>query len=96
VGHTPSTKQRLSGTHVLLALIGWGLQMLFGVVAFASGLVAPPIGVAIIISLWAATALISLLYWRRASWVALACGLSAAMLILATVIVGDLVYGWTA
>jgi len=90
------TRQRLSATHVLLSLFGWGIQALFGLVAFASGLIAPPVGVAIIIFLWCATAVVSLTLWRRAPWVALACGLGAAALILATITIGDLVFGWTA
>lgn len=89
-------KQRLSATHILLSLIGWGVQALFGLVAFTSGLIAPPVGVAIIILFWCATAVISLTQWRRAPWVALACGLGAAALILTTVTIGDLVFGWTA
>ena len=43
--------------HLLYTLVGWGLQLVFGFLAFASGLVAPPAGVAVIIATWAATAI---------------------------------------
>jgi hypothetical protein len=93
---TTPTDSRLSVVHIVLSLVGWGVQVLFGLFALVSGLVAPPVGVAVIFALWLVTAVLSLVYWKRAPWVALACGLGAAGLIITTLMIGDVVFGWTA
>ena len=86
----------ISPRHLLYSLVGWGLQAVFGVLAFASGLVAPPGGVAVIIVVWAATAIYSLVGWRRTPWIPLGMGLLSGALVVAIIAFGGAVLGWNA
>ena len=94
----PSTDRstEISPRHLLYSLVGWGLQAVFGVLAFASGLVAPPWGVAVIIGVWVITAIYSIWGWRRSPWIPLGMGLLAGGLIVAIIAFGGAVLGWNA
>ena len=92
----PSTSRELTPRHVLYTLVGWGLQAVFGVLAFASGLVAPPGGVAVIVAVWAITAVYSIAGWRRTPWIPLGMGLLSGVLIVAIIAFGGAVLGWNA
>jgi hypothetical protein len=91
-----SSHPQLTPRHVLYSLVGWGLQAVFGVLAFASGLVAPPGGVAVIIAVWAITALYSIARWRRTPLIPLGMGLLSGVLIVAIIAFGGAVLGWNA
>lgn len=62
----------------------------------ASGLVAPPWGVALLLALWAAGwwPLAALL--RRRSWLSLSAAPAAVAVWVLVVFVGDILLGWTA
>jgi len=90
------TRPEMTPRHLLYTLVGWGLQLVFGFLAFASGLVAPPAGVAVIIATWAATAIYSVMKWRQTPWIPLAMGVLAGALWVAIVSFGDAFLGWTA
>lgn len=92
----PEPESGISPRHLLYSLVGWGLHAAFGVIAFASGLVAPPAGVAVIISVWAITAVYSVVNWRRTPWIPLGMGLLAGVMIVGIIAVGGAVLGWNA
>ena len=91
-----SGSTELTPRHLLYSLVGWGLQAMFGVLAFASGLVAPPGGVAVIVAVWVVTAIYSIAGWRRSSWIPLRMGLLSGVLIVAIIAFGGAVLGWNA
>ena len=95
---TPDTGSRkeISPRHLLYSLVGWGLQAVFGFLALASGLVAPPAGVAVIVGVWAATAIYSVMNWRRTPWIPLGMGLLSGVSFVAIVAFGGAVLGWNA
>lgn len=86
----------ISPRHLLYSLVGWGLQAVFGVMAFASGLIAPPWGVVVIITVWLATALYSIARWRRTAWIPLGMGLLCGLLIVAIISFGGAFLDWNA
>ena len=86
----------ISPRHLLYTLVGWGLHAVFGVLAFASALVAPPGGVAVILSIWSLTAVYSVLRWRRTPWIPLGMSLLAGAGIVAIIAFGGAVLGWNA
>ena len=88
--------QELTPRHLLYSLVGWGLQAAFGILAMASGLVAPPYGVAVIIAVWLATAIYSIMGWRRSPLIPLGMGLLAGVLIVAIIAFGGAVLDWNA
>lgn len=90
-----STKE-ITPRHLLYSLVGWGLQATFGVLAFASGLVAPPAGVALIVAVWLATAAFSIARWKRTPLIPLGMGLLAGVLIVAIIAFGGAFLGWNA
>jgi len=89
-------QSEISPRHLLYSLVGWALQAVFGVLALASGLVAPPAGVAVIISVWLITAAYSVLRWRRTPWIPLGMGLLAGFSIVAIIAFGGAVLDWNA
>jgi len=95
---TPEAPSRpeLTPRHVLYSLVGWGLQAVFGVLAFASGLVAPPAGVAVIVAVWVITAVYSIVGWRRTPWIPLGMGLLSGALIVGIIAFGGAALGWNA
>ncbi|MCP3974106.1 MAG: hypothetical protein GY720_06395 [bacterium] len=90
------TRNEISPRHLLYSLVGWGLQAVFGFLALASGLVAPPAGVAVIVGVWAATAVYSIMNWRRTPWIPLGMGLLSGVSFVAIVAFGGAVLGWNA
>ncbi len=90
------TPNEISPRHLLYSLVGWGLQAVFGFLALASGLVAPPAGVAVIVGVWAATAVYSIMNWRRTPWIPLGMGLLSGVSFVAIVAFGGAVLGWNA
>lgn len=93
-GTTGTTE--LSSRHVLYTLVGWGLQAVFGVLAFASGLIAPLAGVAVIVAVWVITAAYSVWRWRRTPWIPLGMGVLAGLAIISIIAFGGAVLGWNA
>lgn len=92
----PIERTEISPRHLLYTLVGWGLQLLFGVLAVASGLVAPPGGVAVIITVWGMTAVYSIAGWRRTPWIPLGMGMLSGVLVVAIISFGGAVLGWNA
>jgi len=92
----PPARPEVTPRHLLYTLVGWGLQAVFGFLSFASGLVAPPAGVAVIIAAWAATAIYSVMRWRQTPWIPLAMGLLAGTLWVAIVSLGGAFLDWNA
>ena len=88
--------RELTPRHLLYSLVGWGLQAAFGILAVASGLVAPPYGVMIIMAVWLATAVYSVLRWRRTPLIPLGMGLLAGVLIVSIIAFGGAVLDWNA
>ncbi len=86
----------ISPRHLLYTLVGWGLQAVFGFLALASGLVAPTAGVAVIVAVWAVTAIYSVMNWRRTPWIPLGMGLLSGVSFVAIVAFGGAVLGWNA
>ena len=91
-----ATKPELTPRHLLYSLVGWGLQAVFGVLAFASGLVAPPAGVAVLVAVWLLTAAYSIARWRRTPMVPLGMGLLAGVLIVGIIAFGGAFLDWNA
>lgn len=89
-------RKQLTPRHLLYSLVGWALQAAFGLLAFASGLVAPPGGVLLIVMIWLVTAVVSIAGWRRTPWVPLGMGLLAGVLIVGIIVFGGAVLGWNA
>ncbi len=87
---------QISARHLLYSLVGWGLQAVFGVLAFASGLVAPPAGVAVIVAVWILTAAYSVVRWKRTPMVPLGMGLLAGVLIVGIIAFGGAFLDWNA
>jgi len=93
---TPESASGISARHLLYSLVGWGLQAAFGLLAFASGLVAPPAGVAVIITVWILTAAYSIARWKRTPMIPLGMGLLAGVLIVAIIAFGGAFLDWNA
>ena len=89
-------RSELTPRHLLYSLVGWGLQAVFGVLAFASGLVAPPAGVAVIVLVWILTAAYSIARWRRTPMIPLGMGLLAGALIVGIIAFGGAFLDWNA
>lgn len=89
-------RAEISPRHLLYSLVGWGLQAVFGVLAFASGLVAPPAGVVVIIAIWLATAVYSVARWKRTPLIPLGMGLLAGVLIVGIISFGGAFLDWNA
>ena len=87
---------QLSATHVLFALIGLALHLTMGVFVAASGLVAPPWGVAVLAAVWIATAVLSLRRWRRQMFMPLLMAAAVALAWIGLVAFGGAVLGWQA
>lgn len=87
---------QISPRHLLYSLVGWGLQAVFGVLAFASGLVAPPAGVAVIVGVWILTAGYSIARWKRTPMIPLGMGLLAGVLIVGIIAFGGAFLDWNA
>lgn len=92
----PGASEPISARHLLYSLVGWALQSVFGLLAFASGLVAPPVGVAVIVTVWIVTAVVSVARWRRSPLIPLGMGVLVGILIIGILAFGDAVLGWTA
>jgi hypothetical protein len=88
--------RKITPRHLLYTLVGWGLQAAFGLLSLASGLVAPPAGVAVIITMWAATAIYSVMKWRQSPWIPLGMGVLAGVLWVTIVAFGGAFLGWNA
>lgn len=93
---TSQDPTEISPRHLLYSLVGWGLQAVFGVLAFSSGLVAPPAGVAVIVAVWVVTAIVSIARWRRTPLVPLGMGLLSGVLIVAIISFGGAFLDWNA
>jgi len=89
-------KGQISPRHLLYSLVGWGLHGVFGVLAFASGLVAPPAGVAVIVTVWILTAAYSIARWKRTPMIPLGMGLLAGVLIVGIIAFGGAFLDWNA
>ncbi|NND03559.1 MAG: hypothetical protein HKN91_12310 [Acidimicrobiia bacterium] len=89
-------KSEISPRHLLYSLVGWGLQAMFGVLAFASGLVAPPAGVAVIVLVWILTAAYSVVRWKRTPLIPLGMGLLAGVLVVGIIAFGGAFLDWNA
>ena len=92
----PEEAGQISPRHLLYSLVGWGLQAVFGVLAFSSGLVAPPAGVAVIVAVWILTAAYSIARWKRSAMVPLGMGLLAGVLIVGIIAFGGAFLDWNA
>lgn len=92
----PKESPQITPRHLLYSLVGWGLQAVFGVFAFASGLVAPPGGVAVIVAVWVLTAGYSIARWRRTPLIPLGMGLLAGVLIVGIIAFGGAFLDWNA
>jgi len=89
-------RYEISPRHLLYTLVGWALQAVFGVLALASGLVAPPPAAALIIGIWVASAAYSMMRWRRSMWIPLGMSLIAVTAFLVIVGLGGIFFGWSA
>lgn len=89
-------RSELTPRHLLYSLVGWGLQAVFGVLAFASGLVAPAGGVAVIVLVWIVTAAYSVARWRRTALIPLGMGLLSGVLIVGIIAFGGAFLDWNA
>jgi hypothetical protein len=90
------TDPELTPTHLLFALIGLALHLVMGVFVVASGLVAPPWGVAVLVAVWLAAAAWAGIRWRRSMFAPLTAAVGTAAFWILFVGAGDAFLGWTA
>ncbi len=90
------TRAELSSAHRLFALIGAGLHLAVGFLVFASPLVAPPWGVAVLWVAWLTGVVAGLRVWRRWIFGALLTGAATAVFWVLFILFGDVALGWSA
>lgn len=86
----------LTPVHVLFVLIGAALHLVVGFFVAASGLVAPPWGVAILVVVWVIGAVVALRRWRSSMFVPLIVACATAVFWIGLVAFGGAVLGWNA
>lgn len=86
----------VSGRHRALAIAGVLLMLAAGFLVFASLLVAPPWGVAVLWVAWISTAVWAIRTWRRQAFRVLVAGAFVTVFWVGFVLFGDVVLGWTA
>jgi hypothetical protein len=86
----------LTPTHLLFTLIGVASHLVVGVLVAASGLVAPFWGVMVLMVVWLAAAVVTVMKWRERMFIPLLMAIGTAVFWIAFVSFGDAVLGWTA
>lgn len=86
----------LTPRHALYALVGAALLLVMGVLVIASGLVAPPWAVGVLVALWLVGLVDSLRRWRTGMYVPLLWGVGIGLAWVALISLGGAVLGWTA
>src|SRR5687768_9452622 len=94
---TPTPGSERSGARRPGEWIALGLQVLVGLFPYgASGLVAPPAGLAVLALVWLAL-FVALWRWRPANqWLALLVPVGAVALWYVVISLGEAIFGWTA
>lgn len=87
-------RDELSPRHLLYALVGAALQLVMGVFVLASGLVAPPWAVALLVAVWLLGVVSSLRSWRDKMFSPLLWGVVVGVVWVGVVSVGGAVLGW--
>jgi len=103
VRHSPVTlpavdqpAPELTQRHLLYALVGAGLLLAVGVLVFASNLVAPLWAVILLIGVWVAAVVASVVTWRHKPWMPLLAALGVAAAWMALISFGGAVLDWRA
>ena len=81
-------------THLIVARVGAGVQLLAGVLVAFSSLVAPLWGVAVLWAVWIATTVWGVRNWRRSFFAPFIAVGVMAIFWVAFLNFGDLVLGW--
>lgn len=84
----------LTPRHLLYALVGAGLMLAVGVLVVSSGLVAPLWAVVLLIAVWLAAAVASVVTWRRKPWMPLLAAIGVAAIWVALLSFGGSVLDW--
>lgn len=90
------TSHELSPRHLLYLLVGSALIAVMGVLVFASGLIVPPWGVAVLAAAWIAAVVAALRTWRSRMFGPLLAGVAIATFWVVFVLAGEALFGWTA
>ena len=92
----PAQPPELTPRRVLYALVGLALHLTAGFVMLVSGLVAPPWAVVMMLFVWAFLLGLGLRMWRYKSWVTIVFPVIAFAVWIATLVLGEALFGWQA
>ena len=86
----------LSPAAIIFAVVGGGIHLVMGFFVAASGLLAPPWGVAVLVTVWLALTVWGLRKWRNGPSITMGLPLLMVAFWFVFLTFGDLALGWTA
>ncbi len=89
-------RESLSPAAIIFAIVGGGIHLVMGFFVVFSGLLAPPWGVAVLVTVWVGLTLWGVRRWRSGPSITMGLPLLMVAFWFAFLTFGDLVLGWTA